>query len=617
VIRDPEPRPGDLTRVALWCGLLTGLGEATLMEVERLVRHKFLFLSPDFLWMTPLADALVVGAGALLLLTAHRLGRGRVGVQFVLWTIGFLTALSPLFRLPSLHPWARLVLALGIGYQFARLARPRISLLGAVARATLPWMLVLLAAVGIGRYAGLSWQERRARRLLPSASPGAPNILLIILDTVRSADLSLYGYHRATTPFLERFASRGVVFDHAFATAPWTLPSHASMFTGRLPHEHGADWRVPLDGRYPVLAEALAARGYATAGFVGNTLYCAREKGLARGFTHYEDFLLAPGELLRSNALLESAGDQKWLRRLIGTYQLPARKSADRVNAEVLSWLGHRPDRPVFVFVNYFDAHDPLIPPAPFDRRFGPVGADREALQRRMLDAGHNNGVPPKDLMAIQLDLYDGAIAYLDGRVESLLDSLDRRGLLENTLVVVTSDHGNLFGEHDESGHGFDLYRQSLEVPLMLSLPGRLPAGKRIDTAVSLRDLASTLYSFAGGNGSPFPGRSLERFWVDHPPNGPAGGDTLVMELSNDQRLPSNTRVSLGDMASVLVDRYRLIQNGDGSEELFDWTQDPLEASNLARSDSLAPDLERLRWTLRSLVPARGAHPGAGAVAAR
>jgi arylsulfatase A-like enzyme len=617
MMRDPRPRSTDLVRLAVWCGLLTGLGEAALMEAERLVRHKFLFLSPDFLWMTPLADALVVGAGALLLLAADRISRGRVSLRVVLWAIGFLTILSPLFRLPSLHPWAQVVLALGIGYQFARLVTPRLDRLATVVRTTLPWMLVLLAATGIGRYTWLSWQERRARLALPAASPGAPNILLIILDTVRSADLSLYGYHRATTPFLERFASRGVVFDHAFATAPWTLPSHASMFTGRLPHEHGADWRVPLDGRYPVLAEALGARGYATAGFVGNTLYCAREKGLARGFAHYEDFLLAPGELLRSNALLESASDQKWLRRLIGSYQLPGRKSADRVNAEVLSWLGHRPDRPVFVFVNYFDAHDPLIPPAPFDRQFGPRGADRAALERRMLDAGHNNGVPPKDLMAIQLDLYDGAIAYLDGRVESLLDSLDRRGLLENTLVVVTSDHGNLFGEHDESGHGFDLYRQALEVPLVLSLPGRLPEGKRVDTAVSLRDLASTLYSFAGGDSSPFPGRSLERFWADHPPIGPAGGDTLVMELSSDKRLPANTRVSLGDMASVLVDRYRLIRNGDGSEELFDWTQDPLEARNLARSDSLGPDLERLRGTLRSLVPGRGAHPGAGAVAAR
>ena len=131
---------------------------------------------------------------------------------------------------------------------------------------------------------------REASRPLPPAN--APNILLIVLDTVRADRLSLYGYGRPTTPNLERLSKRGIRFDRARATAPWTLASHASLFTGRWPHELGEEWMTPLRGGFPMLAEYLGSRGYATAGFVANVLYCSRNTGLARGFTHYEDYVL-------------------------------------------------------------------------------------------------------------------------------------------------------------------------------------------------------------------------------------------------------------------------------------------------------------------------------------
>ena len=121
-------------------------------------------------------------------------------------------------------------------------------------------------------------------------APSAANVILIVLDTVRAESLSLYGYHRDTTPNLTRLAARGVRFDRAFATAPWTAPSHASMFTGRWCHELSVGWNRPLDGTSPTLAEFLGARGYATAGFVANTTYCSYETGLDRGFAHYEDY---------------------------------------------------------------------------------------------------------------------------------------------------------------------------------------------------------------------------------------------------------------------------------------------------------------------------------------
>ena len=119
------------------------------------------------------------------------------------------------------------------------------------------------------------------------------------MDTVRAGNLSLYGYLRPTTPRLEQFAKTGVRFDRAIAAAPWTLPSHAAMFTGRFPHEISADFRAPLDSARLTLAEAMRARGYMTAGFVANTYYCNAENGLGRGFAHYEDYPISASEFAR------------------------------------------------------------------------------------------------------------------------------------------------------------------------------------------------------------------------------------------------------------------------------------------------------------------------------
>ena len=149
-------------------------------------------------------------------------------------------------------------------------------------------------AVSLVVLTGLTYErvtsaEHRALSLRPPAKPGVPNVLLIVLDDVRAASLSLYGYDRPTTPNLERLARRGVVFSEARSTAPWTLPSHASMMTGRWPHELSVGPDLPLDGTFPTLAETLGREGYATAGFVGNTVYCNALYGMGRGFARYED----------------------------------------------------------------------------------------------------------------------------------------------------------------------------------------------------------------------------------------------------------------------------------------------------------------------------------------
>jgi arylsulfatase A-like enzyme len=173
----------------------------------------------------------------------------------------------------------------------ARLAGRHSHVLIVAMRSTFLVSALAVIAIAGGALGWPRWVESRAIAALPAPPAGAPNVLLIVLDTVRARSLGLYGYERATSPNLDRFAKNGVVFSHAFSASPWTLPSHGAMFTGRLPHELSGGWMTPIDGTYPTLAEALSSVGYLTAGFIANTTYCPAEFGLARGFSHYEDHL--------------------------------------------------------------------------------------------------------------------------------------------------------------------------------------------------------------------------------------------------------------------------------------------------------------------------------------
>ncbi len=180
------------------------------------------------------------------------------------------------------------------------------------------------------------------------------------------------------------------------------------------------------------------------------------------------------------------------------------------MNDEFLDWLDDNTDRPFFAFLNYFDAHSPYLPPPPYDAAFAPKPKDRWPYKTEGV------ALTPSQLQA-EIDAYDGAIAYVDDRFGRLLQELERRGQLRNTLVIVTSDHGEEFGEHGVFRHGNSLYDQSLHVPLLMSLAGRIPEGGRISAWVSTRDVGATVQQMAGLlNGPILAGSSLERFWQAH-----------------------------------------------------------------------------------------------------
>ena len=194
---------------------------------------------------------------------------------------------------------------------------------------------------------------------------------------------------------------------------------------------------------------------------------------------------------------------------------------------------------------------------------------------------------------------YDGALAYLDHELGDLFAELDRRGMLENTIVIVTADHGEEFGEHGVFDHGNSLYRPAVHVPLLIVAPGHAPSGASVGAAVTLRDVAHTLVELATpGASNPFPGMSLRRFWTDSLPV----EDPILSEVSKGIRTAKWYPVTRGDMKSVVAESLRYIHDGDGQEELYGLFSDQWETHDLVQADSLtaAARIGRLRELLHS-----------------
>jgi arylsulfatase A-like enzyme len=607
---------------AAWFGLLTGFLELGILVIwHRLAIATVLGalqMNRHFAWMIPVAHLAVFLTCGLpvAILAAFRPALASRAASLLFWTLG---CFALMLIVKGLYPAAAGMLAVGLGYQLARRIGADNRVFHRIQRISLPILLGCLAATGAVAYQRLVLEERRGLASLSASAPGAPNVLLVVLDTVRADRLGLYGYGRDTTPIIDRLAGRGVVFSEARSAAPWTLPSHASLFTGRWPHELNVTGDRPLDGAFPTLAEFLAKHGYATAGFVGNTYFCNSWYGLGRGFLHYEDYyeqniIISPGEALRCTAL------GRWLIRLGGTaYNVRPEtantpKNAERINHDFLAWLeGNRSERPFFAFLNYMDAHDPYLTPPGFDRHFGlkPESAADVELIRTWYHARKPKDVASRDATLVS-DAYDDCLAALDEQLGRLFAALEQNGVLDNTLVILTADHGEEFGEHGLYGHGKSVYREETQVPLLIFGPSRtrIPQGRKIADVVSLRDVAATVVERLGlSDDSPLPGRSLARFWqpLTAPP---VNDDPVISEVAIKTRVSHHPKLApafRGPLASVIVDGKVYIRDATGSEELYDLARDPAETDNLAGSPASRPALERCRVAFDRAVPGNAA----------
>lgn len=364
-----------------------------------------------------------------------------------------------------------------------------------------------------------------------SPPAGPPNVLLVTIDTLRADRVGAYGARSPATPTLDGLAKDGVLFEQATVEVPLTRPSHVSILTGKHPFQHGIrdNFSFPLAAAHRTLAEELRTRGYTTGGFIA-AFMLNRQSGLGRGFDEFDD-------------TFGKAGDSS---TLLAEHQ----RSAGAVEELAGPWIERAAagTRPFFAWVHFYDPHSPYTPPPPYAARYA--------------------GRP-----------YDGEVAYVDAVLGLLMLRLDRLGIRERTLVVVTSDHGEGLGDHGEAEHGFFVYDTTVRVPLIMRWPGMLAAGLRTRTPARSIDLVPTildLVASGSGTAAALPGRSLA----------PA--------LRTPGGLDTNTDTEIGAYAETLFPRLhfdcaelRSIRLGGWKyieaprRELYDLTRDPGERSNL------------------------------------
>jgi len=426
--------------------------------------------------------------------------------------------------------------------------------------------LLLLGAAG----ALLEAAEEEAPRGV--AAEGAPNVLLVSIDTLRADHLGCYGYRRETSPGIDALAAEGALFRTVVAPSPWTLPSHLTLLTAQSPEEHGViDDGLRLRPGTVTLAGALREAGYETAGFVSGP-YLESEYGYSRGFDHYDDYTVA-----------KSVDSFSW--RGVTSPALVA-----LVEEWLDGWEERGRRRPFFIFLHMWDVHYDFTPPPPYDTLFDPdYAGDVTGEDFAVGDQVHPR-MDPRDLEHV-VALYDGEIRYTDMHLARIVERLRGLGVLDDTIVVVTADHGEEFFEHGNKGHRKALYDESLLVPLVIRYPRAVPAGTVVPRQVRLMDVPATILSLAG---APSPvGFGTSRA------EDPSAAADLTPLLRPGHGEGMSGRAAFADLhgiqAAIRTESRKLILRlaGPQEPEVYDLIADPGETRNLAASGPPAlADLE-------------------------
>jgi arylsulfatase A-like enzyme len=583
--------------IAVWFGLVTGLVEAMAYLLLK-GRGGPLDVTVELLWVAPLVD--LAGFVLIGLVLAVTVGRRWPPPRSLTLAVGVLAFLAladwvALLSVDRLYPWAVAALAAGLAAELARQFRKRDALFRSFFRRSLP-VVVMLALVLLVAIQGGKWlHERAAVALLPEAPPGSPSVLLIVVDTLRADHLGSHGYGRPTSPAIDELARQGTLFENAISTSSWSLPAHASLFTGRITREHSVDWSQPLyfyETPFPTLAEELRARGYRTAAFSANLEWVSRSLGFGRGFLHFEDYFQSLEDILL-RPFYGRLVEQQVLQRL-GYDDLPGRRGAADIRQAALRWVGQGSERPFFIFLNLMDTHDPYLPPEPYRSTFASTSQPGGVLNRRV---GRGDPVLAEDELQAEIDAYDGAIAYVDDQIGQLLADLDARGLGDNLLVVITSDHGEAFGEHRTFIHGNSLFREEIQVPLIFRQRGFVPAGTRVSPPVSFAAIPATILELVGATANPFVRfPSLSALWAPEGP--PTSWPPPLAEMAQIPWVPEAAPSRHGAIKALLSQRWHFMMHQTFGPALFDWFDDPQEQVNLVSSPDLAQMLTQLQNTL-------------------
>ena len=373
------------------------------------------------------------------------------------------------------------------------------------------------------------------------------NVLLVTIDTTRADHLEIYG-GPAGTPNLRALAEEGVVFEQAFSPVPITLPAHSSLMTGKVPFTHGVrdNGLFVLGEGQTSLAEIVKEAGYRTAAAIGS-FPLTQQFGISQGFDFFDDHLNAPFE--------DVFGDRIIPKRRLYFDERPA----GQVNEALLPWLEENGDHPFFLWAHYFDPHFPHQPPPPYDQLYA-----------------H--------------DLYAGEIAYSDESLGILIDTLKRLGVYDRTVIVVTSDHGESRGEHNEATHSLLAYNSTLHIPLVIKPPTGVPVGQRVASRVGLIDVFPTLLDWLDLSvPDGIQGRTLAPALAD-------GGASLDDRVLYAETLSPRLNHDWGELRALYMDQHKYIHGP--RPELYGLSTDPRELRDLVAEDP--EEAERLKGLLAS-----------------
>ncbi|MBA2320819.1 MAG: sulfatase-like hydrolase/transferase [Deltaproteobacteria bacterium] len=582
---------------SIWLqGLLSGLAWGAAVATAHLGHGIGLILvlgQPPLTWFAAkgtLIEGVIGVVGGLLLSPVFKLPRGHV-IHPVLLTFAWLimerlVAVDPSKPAMWLAPSVVGLVLYGMGARAWKRA-PRATV--AVA-AALP--VALLAAPEI----------RTALQPEPvvhvdrgTARPDAPDVLFLVMDTVRAQSSSAYGYGRKTTPNLEKIAAEGVLFELATAPGTWSLPAHAALFTGTFPSYNNAHEETRyLDEKLPTIAETFAKAGYETLCFSANP-HVSDAFGLTRGFSYSDKaWMSGPG-----------ARQFSFIYRTLDYFELGV---VDKGGAEVVGnverWLDDRPEDgpPAFVFVNFLEAHFPFHQ-LPHDF----VYAFQDRSMNELREAGQIGfGVQfgrqltqaeQDQIRGPLVDLYDGGVLYTDHLIGQVVDQWRQRGLLDDTIVVVLADHGEVVGEHGAFGHVTPMVEEVLRVPLVFRYPKKIEAGRRVAQPVSSVGTFATLAELADVP------MTADIVQVGSLLSAMEGDDTagkpIIAERFEEHLLASRFAPGTANGTGPLVNpygRFRSIRSGDlkyvlhdsGDATLYDLATDPGETTDLAET---RPDL--------------------------
>jgi arylsulfatase A-like enzyme len=454
--------------------------------------------------------------------------------------------------------------------------------------------------------------------------PRLPNIVLIVCDTLGAKHMSVHGYERRTTPQLERMAEDDgfAVYDRCLAPASWTIPSHVSLFTGLYPSEHNVgDDRVCMPGNMYSLPEILRSMGYSTFGVTSNSLV-SRLLNFERGFDQFyemwhlfnsEDFLTVEqefsrfkkevkGELRRFLALLRLASSHGaytfLLKKFIdSTYKkrYPILKNSVHATLRTISTAkkivnSGNAQKPFFLFLNIMETHSQYDPP-PGIKAFGEVGRkEREEALKRYEWHHYVHSHFSAETFEILNVLYDREVLFLDSVLWDFYSFLKARNSLDNTVFIITSDHGELIGEHGQVNHIFTLYNELLHVPLLVKFPKDVDLAGHKNTLVQLHDLFSTLTDMAG---SPMPTPEGSHSILSSTSRKIAYSQLLSCDHTVHKFRRANPSFALKDFMQphkslVTDDMMKIIRRADGQEELYDLNKDFYETQDLSDDPAYA-----------------------------